>query len=307
MRPVPPGPSMLVTPSEARSGGIGYPRKSKGCVLGGFLPPMLDGTRACHFGFCDRLGPGRRVSPLFVSWAHEVSNERRAQVLPRRRNGRPGGDRTRTRPPTFGRTVGARVLRISRSGTVQLAHLPRAFLFIGSIARRNPLEHGAKVLLADVVLVAPNRYISRPTRPANPLSLGICCARLARFGGSSTRRLKGGASLPFSFTGRKIANAENRLFDAPPVSASGCWRESGKKWGWEEKSSPKELRRPPAPVPRGSDAGIRKPEGRETPPTRQGQSTRRYARHAFSASSNVMFSECLRYSRHTCRAACRDE
>jgi hypothetical protein len=42
---------------------------------------MLDATRACHFGFCDRLGPGRRVSPLFVQWAHEVSNERRAQVV----------------------------------------------------------------------------------------------------------------------------------------------------------------------------------------------------------------------------------
>jgi len=224
---------MLVTPSEARSGGIGYPRKSKGCVLGGFLPPMLDGTRACHFGFCDRLGPGRRVSPLFVSWAHEVSNERRAQVLPRRRNGRPGGDRTRTRPPTFGRTVGARVLRISRSGTVQLAHLPHAFPLrrVNGEAKISGRDRSQTPSLADAVLDMPNRYISRPTRPCRLLGIGICCARLARFGGSSTRRLKGGASLPFSFTGRKIANAENRLFDAPPVSASGCWRESGKKWG----------------------------------------------------------------------------
>lgn len=51
------------------------------CVVAGFL--LRYARRHARLPFCllRAVGPARRVSPLFVRWAHEVSNERRAQVV----------------------------------------------------------------------------------------------------------------------------------------------------------------------------------------------------------------------------------
>ena len=111
----------------------------------------------------------RRVSPLFVSWAHEVSNERRAQVVV------PAGIEPARRHYFQAHRRGTRTPSLTeRNGTI---HGP---------ATRFPLHssHGegemplAKVLAIECGTCHADRYISRPTRPCHLLGIGIYRARL---------------------------------------------------------------------------------------------------------------------------------
>lgn len=126
-------------------------------------------ARRSPFACCARRIPARRVSPLFVNGLMKS----RTNVEPKWSSRRGSNPHAAT---TSRRTVGARVLRVSRSGTVQFTVQPHAFLFMGSWRRRNAVP--AKVLANPCGTRHADRYISRPTRPCHLLGIGIYRARL---------------------------------------------------------------------------------------------------------------------------------
>lgn len=160
----------MPSPCSTLANQLTHLAKSK-CVLAR-LARAASGRHARRSPFicCARRIPARRVSPLFVRWAHEVSNERRAQVVV------PAG------------------IEPARRHYFQ-AH--RRGACTPSLTERNPITHGpdtcfpclhrvvakAKCRLAKVLANLcgtrhADRYISGPTRPCHLLGIGICRARL---------------------------------------------------------------------------------------------------------------------------------
>ena len=103
-------------------------------------------ARRSPFACCARRIPARRVSPLFVNGLMKS----RTNVEPKWSSRRGSNPHAAT---TSRRTVGARVLRVSRSGTVQFTVQPHAFLFIRVTAKAKC--HWPKSSLSNVVLVMP--------------------------------------------------------------------------------------------------------------------------------------------------------
>lgn len=113
------------------------------CVVAGFLLRYARRHARLPFSLLRAVGPARRVSPLFVNGLMKS----RTNVEPKWSSRRGSNPHAAT---TSRRTVGARVLRVSRSGTVQSTVQPRAFLFIRVTAKAKC--HWPKSSLSDVVL-----------------------------------------------------------------------------------------------------------------------------------------------------------
>jgi len=143
---------------------LGYhhqpPGRTRTCDLGGLMPcpkgqcvlarlaRAASGRHARRSPFicCARRIPACRVSPLFVNGLMKP----RTNVEPKWSSRRGSNPHAAT---TSRRTVGARVLRVSRSGTVQFTVQPHAFLFIRVTAKAKC--HWPKSSLSNVVLVMP--------------------------------------------------------------------------------------------------------------------------------------------------------
>lgn len=97
------------------------------CVVAGFLLRYSRRHARLPFSLLRAVGPARRVSPLFVNGLMKS----RTNVEPKWSSRRGSNPHAAT---TSRRTVGAHVLRVSRSGTVQITVQPRAFHVIGVTA-----------------------------------------------------------------------------------------------------------------------------------------------------------------------------
>lgn len=183
------------------------PGRTRTCDLGGLMPcPKVKcvlarlsraasgrHARRSPFICCARRIPARRVSPLFVNGLMKS----RTNVEPKRSSRRGSNPHAAT---TSRRTVGARVLRVSRSGTVQFTVQPHAFLFTGSWRRQN--ADWPKSSLTHAVLVMPTAISPALSDRATCQASAFIAHGSTRFWGDSTHRFVGRASLPFSFTGR---------------------------------------------------------------------------------------------------------
>lgn len=118
------------------------------CVVAGFLLRYARRHARLPFSLLRAVGPARRVSPLFVNGLMKS----RTNVEPKSKWSSRRGSNPHA-ATTSRCTVGARVLRISRSGTVQFTVQPHAFLFIRVTAKAKC--HWPKSSLSNVVLVMP--------------------------------------------------------------------------------------------------------------------------------------------------------
>ena len=124
------------------------------CVVAGFLLRYSRRHARLPFWVLRPVRPRSSSLSFICQWAHEVSNERRAQVVV------PAGIEPARRHYFQAHRRGTRTPSLTeRNGT------SRQRLWPGQTRYVDAVNSGALA------------YLSRPTRPAHLLALGICCAR----------------------------------------------------------------------------------------------------------------------------------